>query len=533
MNRTIKLISISLLNLCLAITLHAQDAGNFAGTALDISRTYPGGTARMLGLGGAQTALGGDISSASSNPAGLGFFNRSELSFSPTFNFINTNADYLNNTVSESKFNFNFANLGVVLNKTKSGLTDDKWRGGSFGISMNRIADFQNQIEYEGNSFNALDANGNVVLNPSQPNDFIEFAVLSTTVDNAGNLQFNNDLAELAFETYLIDAFPTNNNDFIVDRDIYEVEADGRLPQDENGNDIFNPAFPDPDFPTRQRETISSSGAIYQTSIAYGGNYNDQIYFGASLGIMSVDREVERVYMESPTLTTLERLVLRDNYSIGGVGVNATFGVIARPLTPLLLGLSYTTPTTYSLEQTQETVLEVDYRQATTYRNAFEEHGFNYDPFTYNLTTPSRLKGGVTYFFGKNGFLTGDVERVNYSSATLKSAGNNFSFNPDNENINEFESVLNYRIGGEYRLGVFRIRTGYSYQADPTDNDTIDQSESLVSLGGGIRNQNMYFDLGVVQSLGRNSAISPYPGASLAEVENKNTAAVFSIGFFF
>src|SRR5690606_21811866 len=39
------------------------------------------GTARIQGIGGAQVSLGGDLSSALSNPAGLGFYNRSEFSF--------------------------------------------------------------------------------------------------------------------------------------------------------------------------------------------------------------------------------------------------------------------------------------------------------------------------------------------------------------------------------------------------------------------------------------------------------------------
>ena len=50
----------------------------------DISRfshSFSGGSARIQGLGDAQTSLGGDISSISGNPAGLGFFNKSVLSF--------------------------------------------------------------------------------------------------------------------------------------------------------------------------------------------------------------------------------------------------------------------------------------------------------------------------------------------------------------------------------------------------------------------------------------------------------------------
>ena len=60
----------------------AASAQDYTESALMFARTKPAGSARILGLGGSQTALGGDYSSALSNPAGLGMFNRSEFTFS-------------------------------------------------------------------------------------------------------------------------------------------------------------------------------------------------------------------------------------------------------------------------------------------------------------------------------------------------------------------------------------------------------------------------------------------------------------------
>lgn len=533
MNRLIKLISIGLLQFCLFITAKAQDAGDFSATALDMSRTYLGGSARIQGLGGAQTSLGGDISSASSNPAGLGFFNRSEFSFSPTLNVISSSSDYLGTSVNDSKLNLNFANLGVVLNKTKGDLVESKWRGGSFGLSLNRIADFQNRVTYEGDSYNPVDSNGDIVLDANYPKDFIEYAVLSAGIDGSGNLTYNgNSFVELAYETYLIDVFPVSPTESIVDRDIYATDENGSLLTDNNGDPIYVPAFPEENFPTRQRETINSKGGIYQTSISYGGNYNDRVYFGAGIGILSVDRDVERIYTEEPTQATLRRLTLIDNYNISGIGINATFGVIARPVAPILLGLSYTTPSYYGMEQTQETTLQADYTSSTDYRDAYHDWTITYTPFNYNISTPSRVSGGITYFIGKNGFITGDVERVNYSQAKLSNGDDGYTFSDSNKGIDQFEAVYNYRAGAEYRFDMFRVRAGFNYLGDPTD-DGVDNSESKVSVGGGIRTKDFFVDLGVVNSLGRNSTIMPYPGAAVAEVENTNTTATISVGFFF
>ncbi|MBL6446932.1 hypothetical protein JMN32_11470 [Fulvivirga sp. 29W222] len=533
MNRLIKLIPISLLQLCLVITVKAQDAGDFSATVLDMSRTYLGGSARMQGLGGAQTSLGGDISSASSNPAGLGFFNRSEFSFSPTLNVISSSSDYLESSVNDSKLNLNFANLGVVLNKTKGDLVESKWRGGSFGLSLNRIADFQNRITYEGNSYNPVDSNGDIVLDANHPKDFIEYTVLSSGIDGNGNLTYNgNSFVELAYETYLIDVFPISATESIVDRDIYATDENGALLTDNSGNPIYIPAFPELNYPTKQREVINSKGGIYQTSISYGGNYNDRVYFGAGIGILSIDRDVERIYTEEPTQATLRRLTLIDNYNISGIGINATFGIIARPLPFLLLGTSYTTPSYYGMEQTQETILQADYTSSTDYRNAYHDWTITYEPFNYNISTPSRISAGATFFFGKIGFISTDIERVNYSGAKLNNGDDGFTFSDYNQVVDQFESAFNYRLGTEFRFDMFRVRAGFNYLGDPTD-DNIDNSESKVSIGGGMRTKDFFVDLGIVNSLGRNSTIMPYPGASVAEVENTNTTATISVGFFF
>ena len=48
-----------------------------------LSRSHPFGTARVMGMGGAFTSLGADLSSMSINPAGLGMYRRNEFSLTP------------------------------------------------------------------------------------------------------------------------------------------------------------------------------------------------------------------------------------------------------------------------------------------------------------------------------------------------------------------------------------------------------------------------------------------------------------------
>src|SRR5688572_7860212 len=82
--------------LVMALLWAGQDAAaqSYAETAMMFSRTKPTGSARILGMGGAQLSVGGDFSSAYSNPAGLGMYNRSEVSFTPGYFDIQTNGSY-------------------------------------------------------------------------------------------------------------------------------------------------------------------------------------------------------------------------------------------------------------------------------------------------------------------------------------------------------------------------------------------------------------------------------------------------------
>ena len=72
----------------LASPLFAQNQDD----ALRYSRLQFGGPARTLGIAGANVALGADLGNLSSNPAGLGLFQRSEISISPGLGLGNADA---------------------------------------------------------------------------------------------------------------------------------------------------------------------------------------------------------------------------------------------------------------------------------------------------------------------------------------------------------------------------------------------------------------------------------------------------------
>ena len=127
---------------------------------------------------------------------------------------------------------------------------------------------------------------------------------------------------------------------------------------------------------------------------------------------------------------------------------------------------------------------------------------------SYTLTTAGKLNLGLAYFFGKNGFITGDIELRDYSSLYLN--GNDFDLSMDNQVIKErYTSVLNYRIGAEYKLGSFQFRGGYGFQEDPYASSNGDRDLDQYSLGFGYREADFFIDFALTQQRIKNF-ISPY-----------------------
>ena len=134
-------------SVCLLILVMLNVSAQDATDALRYSQTSPTGTARFAAMGGAFGALGGDFTTLSFNPAGLGFYRSNEVSFSPSLYNSNSTANYLGTTKKDSKLNFNFGSLGIVKTyvKNKGGSTFG-WLNFNFAVGYNRLNSFQNRV---------------------------------------------------------------------------------------------------------------------------------------------------------------------------------------------------------------------------------------------------------------------------------------------------------------------------------------------------------------------------------------------------
>jgi hypothetical protein len=500
-------------------------AQDFIDNALLFSRTRPGGSARIQALGGAQTSLGGDYSSGFSNPGGLGMFNRSEFTFTPALNFAKVSSEYLGTTTDESKMNFNIPGLSFVYHH-ESG-KESGFLGGSFSISMNRLNNFNRDFRYTGtNSEHSLidyfinDADG---LDPETmfwPNN-----------GSPGDNFFT--LTGLAYNNYLISDNQLPNGDYEYRSVLTPLPAEGGLPAEIRTLD--------------QQEISESRGAQTQWSIAYGANFSDVFFVGASVGISSIRYKIRQYFRESnfrfsedPTYNPLDNFQTDEDYNIRGSGVNLTLGAIVRPIDFLQVGISYATPTYYNIVDNYNA--RIDSRWNTydngnpNYPDDPEVYELFGQPLTseYNLSTPSRLSGGLT-LISKIGFITFDVERSNYSGARYDS-NIEADFNSENSSIKaEYDVVYNFRTGAEYRFDKYRVRGGFNYMPDPFSFNEVDQSIKTISGGLGYRDKKYFLDFAAIFS-NTNRSRSPYfvDGPDPIAYQKFTTATyMMTVGFLF
>ena len=483
----------------------ASFAQSYVESALLFGRTLPGGSARIQGMGASQIALGGDYSLALSNPAGLGMYNRSEVTLTPGLSFYDTKAQYFGNVDNSSKSIFNIPGLSFVFHMPldKSGFV-----GGSFAISMSRTNDFNRSTTYHGTNEDT-----------SIIDYFIDNAFGSTT-DQFDGFQYNTPTG-LGYFNYLIG--PTSL-------------IDPSFPDDEYFSDVVT--IPD------QREALETKGASNQWSFSYGANYKDILFIGGGFGVTSLHYKSQKVYSEGFDDPFLNDLELEESLEIKGTGFNGTLGAIVRPVDFLQVGVSFTSPTYYELEEIYSAEMNTSWKNFDYYGDGSEilnNEAASTDIVTsdYTLTTPLKFSTGLA-LLSKYGLITGDVEFTNPAKAKYSSNTSGVSFGQENDDIKAvYKSVVNYRLGGEFRYKVFRLRGGYGVQASTyQENFNLDNSIKTITGGLGVRLQNFSADFALIQNKG-NNLYQPYnfkeydlPNPTV-ELENKTITGMLTLGFTF
>lgn len=438
--------------------------------------TGDGGTARNQALGGAGGSLGGEFTSLFMNPAGLGFYKTGDFVITPSFLYNSNEASYLDKTSFSDGNKISLGASGVLFSNDYK---NRDIKSVTIGIGIDRGANFNNNILYQGKNNKT-----------SYSEKFLEeFQNDNVTNDSIAANEYPGG-SSLAFNTYLIN--PTYNSSDQI-----------------NGfSTLANPAFG-----LQQTMNKITTGGITNVSIGVGANQQDKFYFGGTLSIPILKYHREANYQEEDLSgdphNNFDYFEANEVLETKGVGINAKLGLIYKPNTQVQLGLAFTTPTFFQLTDLYNMTIITDLegyegkgvlQQSSAYLN-----NDAYLKSTYNLVTPLRALLSGTYFFStgeilaeQKGFITADVEYVNYRSSQFKDATNTDSYKTYFKSLNNvinglYAPAVNVRLGGELKLNTVMVRLGGAYYGNPYSNGT--SSLTKVTGGLGYRNRGIYIDL--------------------------------------
>ena len=429
--------------------------------ALRYSQLFYGGTARFMSMGGAFTALGGDLSSLSQNPAGIGVFRSSELSVTPQLLYIKTSAGF-NGISTDYLYNFNLNQAGIVSNiisnKNETGLITL-----NVGYSFNKTNNLNQSIRIQG------------VSTTSSMADY--WAGISNGWYNY-ELGDNVPDARLAYDAYVIDSLSGSNLDYGTVFSNY-----GDNPPSVYGQNL--------------QRLVSYEGFTGEHAISIGGNYSNKIIFGATFGISTLRYTSYFEHLESTDIDLASRFknfTYTDYFENKGTGYSFKLGAIVKPIETIRIGLAFHSPIWYHIDEYFFESISSSFTDGSRYE-------FSNDPlrFNYALATPFRVLAGFGIQIKKFALLSADYEFVDYSNAKFSQTGDGYNYSEKNDNIkNSLHSASNFRLGGEFRFNKLYLRTGYGYygKAFKPGEDNEDLDYRSISGGIGYREQNISIDFG-------------------------------------
>jgi hypothetical protein len=483
-----------------SLLTQAQDLAD----ALRYSNLTIQGTARAGAMGNAFGALGGDFTSASINPAGIGVYRTSEFTITPISSSTKVNTSYYGTGSELSDYKFSLNNVSYVYSMPVAATNEAGIVNVSLGIGYNRVKDFNSDAVIRANSVNG--------------------SYMDYFVDNANNGTWSDFYEELAWKTDML---------------LY----------DENANEYYSD-FQDAGYGQSQRKTYSKNGSIDEYSFVMGLNFNHKFYLGMAWGINDLSYSEGTVIYESDedgSIPFVNNYNFNSYFSTFGTGHNFKVGAIFKPVNELRFGVSVHTPTYYRLRDRFNTSMYSD----ITYDDGRETYSEQspYNEYDYRLQTPMRTTFSGAYVIGKKGLISVDYELVNYANAKLKQGGDGYDFFNENDEIKEaYKTTGNLRIGGELMAtSNVALRAGFQYHGSAyndmafgTTQANADANMMVYSGGIGYRAGSFFADVTYRYSTLENydfpypTPISTiYPEPQSASFENIRHDVLFTLGFRF
>ena len=417
---------ITLAALSAAISVSAQDTyvNNQITNQADII-----GTSRYVSMGGAMGALGADISTISSNPAGIAMMKKNDISLTVGGNW---GADRSASGMAPNNGGVTLDQAGIVASFPMDGKVKN------FKISFN----YQRKINYKQAFY------GEVATGASFADQLYDMA---SVVEQRGT--FN----------------PWDQHH----KSIYGAASAAKLWTGANALGNSNLSY--------------ASGSLNSFDFNLSANIQDQFFLGLTFGMDRVDwrQSTEMWEQRNGDIAgqEIQDFAYMNDQHITGHGFNFKLGTIIRPVkdNPFRIGLTIESPTWYRLEYIDDQSISSKYYYKTP--EDFDAGVATYDPtprkyydyyaetdnyLKYRLTTPWKFRTQLGTTFGKSVALGAEYEYAMYQNTSMSYPDYNGRWIRDQyidawtEGIIRGQHTL--RLGIEVKpIESLSLRAGYNY----------------------------------------------------------------------
>ena len=467
--------------------------------ALRYSQLFYNGTARFMSMGGAFTALGGDLSSLSINPAGVGVYRSSEFTITPQLLYNNAKSVFNSSSSSNVLSYYNLGQIGVVVNL----ISNDKTSG---LINLNVAYSFMKT-----NNFNE-DITIKGISNNSSMADY--------WVSNAEGIYYKNldGAAGIAYDAWVIDTITGSG-----------ASSYGTIFSNygENTNSTYGQTI---------RRVITNSGYTGEHAFSVGGNYSDKVYFGATLGINRIIYTGHYEHLEADydnVIQDFKNFTYTDHFEATGTGYSLKLGAILKPVDFIRIGFAFHTPVIYRIH-------EYFYDNITSAFDNNDSYNSSNDAlrYSYTLATPFRFNAGVAFQVKKLAILSADYEILDYRTARFSKASDDYNYDNENSSIQTiYKAASNLRLGAEFRVSNFYLRGGYGHYGKAFKPGEINENSvyNSLSCGIGFRQEKFFFDMAFANLSNKQKyLLYDDPGYLLpASISTSKNAFTATLGFKF
>ena len=460
--------------------------------AVNIAQKDLNGTARFVGMGGAMGALGGDISTISTNPAGIGIYRSNDAMVTMGYSITGSESKFGGNTFEANKNRWSFDNAGFVISTKIGNLTPLRYV--NFGFNYHKSKSFYKNMTMGG-------------LLGKVGSDYVSQVASMAMQATDGAYAYYQD-----YSSYL---------DY-GKSDIYRNDYAGHILF--GGTDISTLGV------GKWCELRSRHIAYLPQEMRLFPELTDRFYFGVTLGAYAVDYSKYSFYDENYQYTWEDGKQYEEGYSlesfnrIHGAGIDLKLGAIFRPIedSPLRVGLAIHSPVYYKLTYTTGALLSSDLflpaedgSEVMTHTtvDTYSELGGRDMDRDFELQTPWLFNVSLGYTVGSSLALGAEYEYEDYSSMKFYYPGSSEEMAWETGEADLcLKGVSTFRLGAEYKpIPAFALRLGYNYSSAAFKDDAIkalptnsintdtdfanNESMNTFTIGIGYRGSRVYADL--------------------------------------